>query len=293
MLPSLSRTEDMAAVLAGYGIVIVDECHHVPAASFEAVLKACPSRRVYGLTATPKRKDQLEKLLFAQCGPIRHTIANATTGEARIVKVRRTTLTLPPEVGERPSIHVVWETLVRDEGRIAVIVADLLSCVMTGRSPLVLADRKVYLDRLAEAFAAQAAGVVCYRLDGTTGKKARREVLRQIAEHYADGKPFVLFATAPLIGEGFDLPRLDTLVLSMPLSFKGRRIQYAGRLHRQHEDKSDALIFDYLDENQAITNAMFRRRLAGYKELGYIVAMPHGSDPTWFGKEPDQIEDAD
>ena len=293
MLPSLSRTEDMAAVLAGYGIVIVDECHHVPAASFEAVLKACPSRRVYGLTATPERKDQLEKLLFAQCGPIRHTIANATTGEARIVKVRRTTLTLPPEIGERPPIHVVWETLVRDEGRIAVIIADLLSCVTTGRSPLVLADRKVYLDRLAEAFAAQAEGVVCYRLDGTTGKKARLEVLRQIAEHYADGKPFVLFATASLIGEGFDLPRLDTLVLSMPLSFKGRLIQYAGRLHRQHEDKSDALIFDYLDENQAITNAMFRRRLAGYKELGYRVEIPPESDPTWFGKEPYQIEDAD
>jgi hypothetical protein len=119
----------MAAVLAGYGIVIVDECHHVPAASFEAVLKACPSRRVYGLTATPKRKDQLEKLLFAQCGPIRHTIVNGTTGEARIVKVRRTTLILPTDVGARPPIHVVWEALVRDEGRIAVIVADLLSCV--------------------------------------------------------------------------------------------------------------------------------------------------------------------
>ena len=286
MLPSLSRAEDIAAVLAGYGIVIVDECHHVPAASFEAVLKACPSRRLYGLTATPKRKDRLEKLLFAQCGPIRHTIVSATTGEARIVKVRRTTLTMPPDAGARPPIHVVWETLVRDEGRIAVIVADLLWCVTTGRSPLVLADRKVYLDRLAEAFAAQAAGIEYYRLDGTMGKKARLEVLHQIAEHYAGGTPFVLFATASLIGEGFDLPRLDTLVLSMPLSFKGRLIQYAGRLHRQHEDKGDALIFDYLDENQAITNAMFRRRLAGYKELGYHIEMPQDSDPTWFGKQP-------
>ncbi len=288
MLPSLSRAEDRAVVLAGYGIVIVDECHHVPAASFEAVLKACPSQRLYGLTATPKRKDQLENLLFAQCGPIRHTMVNATIENPRIVRVRRTTLTMPPDAGARPPIHVVWETLVRDEGRIAVIVADLLSCVTTGRSPLVLADRKVYLDRLAEAFATQAAGVARYRLDGTMGKKARLEVLRQIAEHYAAGKPFVLFATASLIGEGFDLPRLDTLVLSMPLSFKGRLIQYAGRLHRQHEDKGDALIFDYLDENQAITNAMFRRRLAGYKELGYLIEMPQDSDPTWFGKQPDE-----
>jgi superfamily II DNA or RNA helicase len=292
MLPSLSRAEDLAAVLAGYGIVIVDECHHVPAASFEAVLKACPSRRVYGLTATPKRKDQLEKLLFAQCGPIRHTILNTTTGKARIVKVRRTTLTLPPDVGARPPIHVVWEALVRDKGRIAVIVADLLSCVTTGRSPLVLADRKIYLDRLAEAFTAQVAGIECYRLDGKMGKKARHQVLRQIAKHYDGEKPFVLFATASLIGEGFDLPRLDTLVLSMPLSFKGRLIQYAGRLHRQHDAKGDALIFDYLDENQAISNAMFRRRLAGYKELGYLVEMPRESEPTWFGKQPHETEDA-
>jgi superfamily II DNA or RNA helicase len=117
-------------------------------------------------------------------------------------------------------------------------------------------------------------------------------VLRQIAEHYESGKPFVLFATASLIGEGFDLPRLDTLVLSMPLSFKGRLIQYAGRLHRQHDAKGGALIFDYLDENQAITNAMFRRRLAGYKELGYSVEMPQDCDPTWFGKKPYETEDA-
>ncbi|MEO6874824.1 MAG: DEAD/DEAH box helicase family protein [Opitutaceae bacterium] len=285
MLPSLSRADDLAEGLTGYGLVIVDECHHVPAASFEAVLKACSSRRLYGLTATPKRKDRLENLLFAQCGPIRHTFVNATAGQARIVKVRLTTLTLPPEVGARPPIHVIWESLVRDEGRIAVIVADLLLCVVMERSPLVLADRKVYLEHLEKAFSAHATGVACYRLDGQMGKRARSEVLRLIAVHYDSGKPFVLFATASLIGEGFDLPRLDTLVLSMPLSFKGRLIQYAGRLHRLHDAKGDPLIFDYLDENHAITNAMFRRRQTGYKELGYHIEMPLDHDSTWFRKE--------
>ena len=116
------------------------------------------------------------------------------------------------------------------------------------------------------------------------GKKARREVLNQIATNYDEGTPFVLFATASLIGEGFDLPRLDTLFLSMPLSFKGRLIQYAGRLHRQHETKGDALIFDYLDDNHAITNAMYRRRSAGYKELGYQIEMPSPDvGSTFFG----------
>ena len=285
MLPSLTRMEDLATALAGYGVVIVDECHHVPATSFEAVLKACPSRRVYGLTATPKRKDRLEKLLFAQCGPIRHTLVDTPTDEVRTVKVRRTTVALPPDVGPRPPIHIVWEALVQDKSRISVIVADLLSCALAGRSPLVLADRKVYLDRLQQAFATQAASIPCHRLDGQLGKKARTEVLRQIDAHYAGGTPFVLFATASLIGEGFDLPRLDTLVLSMPLSWKGRLVQYAGRLHRRHEAKGAAVIFDYVDENHAITNAMFRRRLAGYRELNYSIEMPPGDTPAWFGNE--------
>jgi superfamily II DNA or RNA helicase len=282
MLPSLTRVEDLATALAGYGVVIVDECHHVPATSFEAVLKACPSRRVYGLTATPKRKDRLEKLLYAQCGPIRHTLVDTPTNEVRTVKVRRTSVALPPDAGSRPPIHIVWEALVRDESRIRVIVADLLSCAVAGRSPLVLADRKVYLDRLQGAFAAQAANVACHRLDGQSGKKARAEVFRQIDAHYAAGTPFVLFATASLIGEGFDLPRLDTLVLSMPLSWKGRLVQYAGRLHRRHEAKGAAVIFDYVDENHALTNAMFRRRLAGYRELNYAVEMAPGSTTAWF-----------
>jgi superfamily II DNA or RNA helicase len=282
MLPSLTRVEDLATALAGYGVVIVDECHHVPATSFEAVLKACPSRRVYGLTATPKRKDRLEKLLFAQCGPIRHTLVDTPSDEVRTVKVRRTSVALPPDGGPRPPFHVVWEALVQDESRIGVIVADLLSCAASGRSPLVLADRKVYLDRLQQAFTAKAPSVMCHRLDGQMGKKARSEVLRQIGEYYDEGKPFVLFATASLIGEGFDLPRLDTLVLSMPLSWKGRLVQYAGRLHRRHEAKGAAVIFDYLDENHAITNAMFRRRLAGYRELNYTIEMPPGDTAAWF-----------
>ncbi|MBI5767765.1 MAG: DEAD/DEAH box helicase family protein [Verrucomicrobia bacterium] len=286
MLPSLIRVENLAAALGGYGVVLVDECHHVPATSFEMVLKACPSRRIYGLTATPKRKDRLEKLLFAQCGPIRHTLVDAPTDEARTVKVRHTTVTLPPDARPRPPIHIVWEALVQDENRIKLIVADLLTCVASGRSPLVLADRKVYLERLQAAFTAEATGVTCHRLDGQMGKKARNEVLRQIDEHYNERKPFVLFATASLIGEGFDLPRLDTLVLAMPLSFKGRLVQYAGRLHRQHETKDAAMIFDYLDHNHAITSAMFRRRLAGYRELGYVVEMPQSEAAPWFGDKP-------
>jgi superfamily II DNA or RNA helicase len=177
---------------------------------------------------------------------------------------------------------VAWEALAQDAGRLDVILADLLSYAGAGRSPLVLADRKGYLDKLEQAFTARASGVACHRLAGPMGKKARAEVLRRISEHYDQRTPFVLFATASLNGEGFDLPRLDTLVLSMPLSWKGRLIQYAGRLHRTHETKGAALIFDYLDENLPIARAMFHRRAAGYKELGYAIEMPRGGAATWF-----------
>ena len=274
MLPSLARAENPTAVIAGYGIVIVDECHHVPAASFEAVLKACASRRIYGLTATPKRKDRLERLLFAQCGPIRHTLVDVDVHIDRVARIRHTTIRFPNESGPDMSIHEIWEALLNDTDRLAVIVEDIVSCLESKRSPLVLADRKTYLDALARALSERMPGSVALRMDGQTGKRARVELVRQMKRHYDDGTPFVLFATASLIGEGFDLPQLDTLVLSMPLSFKGRLVQYAGRLHREHERKGPVLIFDYLDTNHPITKAMFRRRLAGYKELEYRIEMP-------------------
>ena len=280
MLPSLSRVQDYASALSGYGLVIVDECHHVPAASFELLLKACPARRIVGLTATPQRKDRLEKLLYLQCGPIRHTLASTGSDESnnRVVMVRRSSIAFPPGMPRQPAIHEVWDALVADEGRLQMIVADICACVDEGRAPLVLADRKSYLDRIEAALAAQAvAGSVArYRLESGVGKKARTNIRRQIDEHYEKATPFVLLATASLIGEGFDLPQLDTLILAMPLSFKGRLIQYAGRLHRDHEGKSSARIYDYLDENSPLTRAMWRRRSSGYRQMGYQVDL--GSD---------------
>lgn len=280
MLPSLSRAQYYTSALSGYGLVLVDECHHVPAASFEILLKACPARHIVGLTATPQRKDRLEKLLYLQCGPIRHTLASAGSDESnpRLVVVRRSSIAFPSGMSPQPAIHEVWDALVADEGRLQMIVADICACVEEGRAPLVLADRKSYLDRIEASLAAHpGAGTVGrYRLESGVGKKARANIRRQIDEHYEKNTPFVLLATASLIGEGFDLPQLDTLVLAMPLSFKGRLIQYAGRLHRDHQGKSSARIYDYLDENSPLTRAMFRRRSEGYRQMGYHI--DHDSD---------------
>jgi superfamily II DNA or RNA helicase len=281
MLPSLSRADDYATAFLGYGLVIVDECHHVPAASFEALLKACPARRIVGLTATPYRKDRLEKLLHLQCGPIRHTLVPADAGDKsdRVVMVRRSSIAFPPGASPQPAIHEVWDALVADGGRLRMIVADICECIGEGRAPLVLADRKAYLDRIEAALAAHpvAQSVARYRMESGVGKKERAAIRAQIDEHYENGTAFVLLATASLIGEGFDLPQLDTLILAMPLSFKGRRIQYAGRLHRDHDGKSSARIYDYLDENSPLTKAMFHRRSVGYRQMGYKIDTGEGS----------------
>jgi superfamily II DNA or RNA helicase len=273
MLPSLSRTADYAAAFAGYGIIIVDECHHVPATTFELLLKACPARRIIGLTATPQRKDRLEKLMHFQCGPIRHTLEPVESEEQeRCVFVRRSTITLPPSPTEIP-IHEIWAALVSDEARLKRVVEDIKICAEDGRSPLILADRKIYLDKLESALAQAGtlSSIPRYRLESGVGKKARNEIRQRIDAHYLAKAPFILLATASLIGEGFDLPQLDTLVLAMPLSFKGRLIQYAGRLHRNHEGKAAARIYDYLDENCPLTRAMFQRRSAGYRQMGYKI----------------------
>jgi superfamily II DNA or RNA helicase len=275
MLPSMSRVTDYAAAFSGYGLIIVDECHHVPAASFELLLKACPARHIIGLTATPHRKDKLEKLLFLQCGPIRHTLEPVENMEAdRVVFVRLSSIALPPSPVQ-PAIHEVWNALVADQGRLQLIVSDICNCLAEGRCPLILADRKAYLDKIEEALKthSRAQGVSLYRMESGVGKKARKEIRTKIDAHYLQEQPFALLATASLVGEGFDLPQLDTLILAMPLSFKGRLIQYAGRLHRSHDGKAPVRIYDYLDDNSPLTRAMFQRRSAGYRQMGYKIEM--------------------
>ena len=193
----------------------------------------------------------------------------------RTVFVRRSSFQLPAALGQTPSIHEVWQALVDDVGRTEQIAADVLLAVQEGRCPLVLSDRKAHLESLADAFARLRgdADVTVYRISSDDGIKRRRALLAEMEERAIHGHPRVLFATAALIGEGFDLPQLDTLFLAMPLSFKGRLIQYAGRLHRTYVGKREVRIYDYLDENHPITQAMFRRRSVAYRDMEYRISV--------------------
>jgi len=271
MIQTLVKSEMPAALLAPFTQVIIDECHHVPAASFEAVMKESPARFFLGLTATPNRKDGLQKILFLQCGAIRHKMEpDRDESIHRKLIVRDIELGLPPEETRTP-IHEVWDMLVDHEGRNRRIVADVITALSEKRHCALLSDRKRHLGMLDDMLkrAEPETAERIHRLNGTMGKKERAEIFSLIESQTEDGKGFVLLATSSLIGEGFDLPQLDTLFLTLPISFKGRLIQYAGRLDRSWKGKTEVRIYDYVEPEHRLTAHMFRKRASAYRTMGY------------------------
>jgi superfamily II DNA or RNA helicase len=274
MIQSLAKSPHPGALFEPFGQVIIDECHHVPAASFEAVMKTCTARHFLGLTATPNRKDGLQKILFLQCGPIRHRMEpEPDPNIERVLIIRDIPLGLPPEEARMP-VHQVWELLANHEKRNRIIATDIAEALRQGRRCAVLSDRKehlITLEKLVEEMAA-AHTTRIHRIDGGMGKKARSAVLLHITSHLETDGGFALLATSSLVGEGFDLPELDTLFLTLPVSFKGRIIQYAGRLHRACEGKSDVRIYDYVEPEHPLTSHMHRKRMAAYRGMRYQIA---------------------
>jgi superfamily II DNA or RNA helicase len=273
MIQTFAKSPHPSVLFAPFGQVIIDECHHVPAASFEAVMKTCTARHFLGLTATPNRKDRLQKILFLQCGPIRHQMEPEPDPDiSRVLIVRDIHLGLPPEELRMP-VHQVWELLANHEQRNLTIANDIAEAIGDGRHCAVLSDRKEHLAILeklvSEKLPQQTARI--HRIDGGMGKKARASLMSEIANHAETGGGFALLATSSLVGEGFDLPQLDTLFLTLPVSFKGRIIQYAGRLHRACAGKSEVRIYDYVEPEHPLTSHMHRKRMAAYRGMGYRI----------------------
>lgn len=276
MIQTLSKSANPGALFAPFAQVIIDECHHVPAASFEAVMKTCSARHFLGLTATPNRKDSLQKILFLQCGPIRHRMHVTIDPDiARRLIIRDIHLELPPENLRMP-VHQVWDMLANHEERNRLIADDIAEALKERRNCVVLSDRKEHLETLKKLVneSVPGCGERIHRVDGGMGKKARASVLQQVVSHAEARQGFVLFATSSLIGEGFDLPELDTLFLTLPISFRGRVIQYAGRLHRACEGKSEVRVYDYVEPEHPLTSHMFRKRMTAYRGMDYRVEEP-------------------
>ena len=288
VMQSLVRNSKMGDILDRYGHVIVDECHHISAFSFESILRQVKSRFILGLTATPIRRDGLHPIIFMQCGPIRH---KATPQEKHSLKMDVLSIILPSSsISPDAPIQQIFHELIHDQERNRRIAEAVTMAYVEGRKVLVLTERAGHIPFLAALL-----GSIenLFILHGRMTKKKRHAVYSEINELSAS-TPRVILATGRLIGEGFDHPPLDTLVLAMPVSWKGTLQQYAGRLHRKSIHKKDIRIYDYVEEEHLQLERMWNKRLKGYKSMGYEVRMLgakdesdiHSSENTGFSDCP-------
>ena len=270
LMQSCFENDEVKPFVKEYGMVIVDECHHVSSITFENVLKHVTAHYVYGLTATPIRKDGLQPIIFMQCGPIRF-FADA---KAQIQKQSFQRYLVPrftsyrPVTDDKQSFTALSQSLAESEIRNNLIIEDVLNVVAAGRTPIILTARTSHVELLAEMLKQHVANIIQLTGEGTA--KNKRETLQKLQDIPKDA-PLVIVATGKYVGEGFDYPRLDTLFLALPISWKGLVAQYAGRLHRENEGKKDVRIYDYINIHEPVCENMYRKRLKGYSAIGYRV----------------------
>jgi len=271
VIQSLHREKEVKDFVAEYGHVIVDECHHLSAFTFERVMRQIKARFVVGLTATPTRKDGHHPIIYMQCGPTRYGLGvramTDSTPFEHVVVPKLTDFRTTAD-GADATIQDIYATLVMDEARNDFIVRDVMHAVQSGRSPLVLTGRTDHLGRLESALTGKIRNIIV--LKGGMGRKQRRSVSEVLAG-VPEGEQRLILATGSYIGEGFDDARLDTLFLAMPISWKGTLQQYVGRLHRLHDGKRLVEVYDYVDANVRMLARMYDRRLKGYADMGYKV----------------------
>lgn len=270
LIQSCFDNDEVKPFVKEYGMVIVDECHHVSSITFENVLKHVTAHYVYGLTATPIRKDGLQPIIFMQCSPIRF-FADA---KAQIQQQSFQRYLVPrftsyrPVTDDKQSFTALSQSLAESEIRNNLIIEDVLNVVAAGRTPIILTARTSHVELLAEMLKQHVANIIQLTGEGTA--KNKRETLQKLQDIPKDA-PLVIVATGKYVGEGFDYPRLDTLFLALPISWKGLVAQYAGRLHRENEGKKDVRIYDYIDIHEPVCENMYRKRLKGYSAIGYRV----------------------
>ena len=280
LMQSLVRQGEVSDLVANYGHLVVDECHHLSAVSFEAIAREAKARYVLGLSATVARKDGHHPIIFMQCGPVRYRVdARQQAAERPFehkVAFRQTQFRAARSMpGEQIAIQELYAQLAADEARNDLIFGDVLAALEAGRSPVVITERKDHLTVLADRLSKFAKNVVILR--GGMGARELRATAAALSA-IPENEERLLIATGRYLGEGFDDARLDTLFLTMPISWRGTLAQYAGRLHRLHATKKEVIVFDYVDANEPLLAKIAGKREAGYRALGYQVLDRAGLD---------------
>ncbi len=272
LVQSLIHDNEVDDLVKDYGMVIVDECHHVPSVNYEKVLSAANARHVYGLTATPARQDGQHPITFMQCGAIRHSV----DAKSQAVKRNFEHYIIPCFTGFKKPLsqnethwHItrIYAALAEDESRNRHIVGDVLNAVKDTRTPIILTQRKEHVARLSEMIKEQTDAHVI-TLIGSCSVKEKARTMKLLTNISPDER-LIIIATGKYVGEGFDYPRLDTLFLASPVAWKGTLAQYAGRLHREYPGKHNVMIYDYVDVHVPVLERMYHKRLTGYTQMGY------------------------
>lgn len=295
LIQSLCRKGVVDDRVADYGHLIVDECHHLSAQSFELVARRAKARYVCGLSATVARKDGHHPIIFMQCGTIRHRVDAKQQAEARpfshhvIVRPTGFRTLAEPDPDRRIEYQNLCAELMRCSRRNEMIRDEVIAAIQEGRSPLVLTERTEHVDVLTESLRPHVSRLVV--LQGGMGRKSLRAAMESLAS-IPETESRVVIATGKFVGEGFDDPRLDTLFLTMPVSWRGIIAQYAGRLHRLHDGKREVRIHDYADLDVPMLSRMFDKRCAGYEAVGYTILLPASALPGWPTEVPLPIDPA-
>ena len=293
VIQSLVRNGLVDDLVGNYGHLIVDECHHLSAQSFELVARQAKAKFVTGLSATVTRKDGHHPIIFMQCGPVRYRVNAKQRAAAHpfkhTVMVRPTDFRplRPANPNVRLQFHELYEELIGDEERNRLICHDLIQTLREGRSPLVLTERNEHLDSLAKQLAREVQHLVVLR--GGMRKKELDAISGRLASIPAE-EARVILATGRYVGEGFDDARLDTLFLTLPVSWHGTIAQYVGRLHRLYDGKREVRVYDYADLNVPMLSRMFDRRGRGYEAIGYKMQLPGSAVPGWPADVPLPID---
>jgi superfamily II DNA or RNA helicase len=282
-LQTLARRDDIPELTAGYGLIVADECHHIPAAAFEDAVRQMTARRWLGLTATPYRRDKLDDLIGMQVGPVRHaiTVPRQATGTMHmlpgsalggrptpVLHVHPTTYRYTGDASPSApgGMAVIYKDLIASGQRNQQVVADVTAAVSQGRNCLVLTNWTGHLETITSALRALGHDPVI--LKGGMGAKDRAAALARLTLQ-PGGPALLAVATGPYAGEGFDCPPLDTLFLAAPVASKGRLLQYAGRILRPYEGKATAEVHDYHDEQVGVLASSLAKRAPGYTSLGF------------------------
>ena len=278
MAGSVCKNGEYHRRLKEYGLILVDECHHAASDTIVDILQEANAKYVYGVTATPFRGDGLEKINDMLLGPIRYRYTSKDRakeqGIAHLVYPRFTRAVAPRFSQDKMHPNEAYEIIRNHEDRDELIIRDVKQCVDDGRTPVVLSKYVEHSQRLYQRLINYADKV--FLLSGRNSKKEHKEILKQMSQ-VTPGESMILVATGKLIGEGFDYPRLDTLIMATPVAWKGVVEQYAGRLNRDYNGKKSVIIYDYVDSHISMFDRMYHKRLKAYKQIGYDIFSPTGT----------------